>query len=312
MNVLITGSSGYIGSVLAQRMREANIKLFGCDNNLTGSYATDTFIRHFKISFDDPFVVRHVIQYKIDAIVHLAATSTVGPDATNPLDYYENNAARTITFVKRLKDAGWTGHIIFASTAAVYASSRKPVTEDFMIEPLGVYGHSKYMCEQVLNMCRIHGIKVTSFRFFNVAGAYNGLGEEKEDTHLISKICSSVLNNKELTVYGDDYPTHDGTCVRDYVHVCDISNAITLAIERGIEGTYNLGTKRGTSVKEIIDQFELYTERKVKWNVGPRRPGDQPFLVTDSTEYEKKSGFKYSYSLKDIINSSWEHFKNGI
>jgi UDP-glucose 4-epimerase len=312
MNVLITGSSGYIGSVLAKRMREVNIKLFGCDNNLSGLYPSDTFVRHFRISFDDPFVIHHILQYKIHVIVHLAATSTVGPDATNPLDYYENNTARTMAFVKRLKDAGWQGQLVFASTAAVYGVSNEPVTEESRVEPLNVYGQSKLMCEQVLNNCWRHGINVTSFRFFNVAGAYNGFGEEKEDTHLISRICSSVLSGQELTVFGDEYPTRDGTCVRDYVHVCDICDAIMFAINYEVHGTYNLGTKRGSSVKEIIEQFEMHTGQKVRWSVGPKRPGDQPFLVANPGKYERMSGFRYTYSLRDIINSSWEHFKNGI
>jgi UDP-glucose-4-epimerase GalE len=312
MRVLITGSCGYIGSVLAERMRERGIPLLGCDNNLGIKEPPDTFIRRLRSSFDDDFTVNMITAYNIDVIVHLAATSTVGPDAKNPIDYYENNTAKTITFIKKLKDRGWKGHFIFASTAAVYASGREAVTEESFVEPLNVYGRSKQMCEQMLDNCWMYGIDVTTFRFFNVAGAYNGFGEEKEDSHLISRICSSVLSGEELTVYGDDYPTRDGTCVRDYVHVSDICDAIQFAIDHEVQGTYNLGTKKGSSVKEIIEQFEMHTGQKVKWSAGPRRPGDPPFLVADPGLYERVSGFQYTYSLRDIINSSWEHFKNGI
>lgn len=312
MRALITGSSGYIGSVLAERMREQGVPLLGCDNNLALEEAPNTFIRRLRSSFDDDFTVSTAIAYNIDIIVHLAATSTVGPDATNPLDYYENNTAKTITFVKKLKDRGWKGHFIFASTAAVYRAGDDTVTEFSPLEPSCVYGHSKLICEQVLKSCKNYGIDVTSFRFFNVAGAYNGFGEESEDTHLISKICSSVFYDKDLTVYGDSYPTRDGTCIRDYVHVVDICNAIECAIHNEVYGTFNLGTTKGTSVKEVIEQFEMHTGQKVKWKAGPNRPGDQPFLVADSSKFERTSGFQYTYSLRDIINSSWEHFKNGI
>ena len=312
MKVLITGSSGYIGSVLAERMRERGVQLLGCDNNLAIKEPPNTFIRRVRSSFDDDFTVSMAIVYNIDVIVHLAATSTVGPDADNPIDYYENNTAKTITFIKKLKNRGWKGHIVFASTAAVYGVSGHPVTETSPLKPSNVYGNSKLLCEQVLNSCWKYGINVTSFRFFNVAGAYNGFGEENEDTHLISRICNSVLNDKDLVVYGGSYPTRDGTCVRDYVHVCDICDAIILACEHEIRGTYNLGTKRGTTVKEVIEQFTMHTGQQVKWSMGPNRPGDPPFLVADPGRFESLHGFEYTYSFRDIINSSWEHFKNGI
>lgn len=312
MKVLITGSSGYIGSVLAERMRERGITLLGCDNNLAVKEPPNTFIRRLRSSFEEDFTVSTAIVYGIDVIVHLAATSTVGPDATNPLDYYENNTAKTITLVKKLKDRGWKGHLIFASTAAVYQAGETAVTEHSPLEPTCVYGNSKLLCEQVLKSCDRHNIKVTSFRFFNVAGAYNGFGEEHEDTHLLSKICRSVIDNQELTVFGTSYSTRDGTCIRDYVHVVDICDAIMHAIDHQVYGTYNLGTKKGTSVKEMIEQFEMHTGKEVKWKAGYARPGDQPYLVADSSKFERMSGFQYTYSLRDIINSSWEHFKNGI
>lgn len=310
MKAMITGSAGYIGSVLAERLKEQNITTVGCDYNLSVPYPYESVMHRYQCSFDEDIVVSAALM--CDVIVHLAATSTVGPDATNPLNYFDNNTAKTIKFLRTLKDLGWKGHFIFASTAAVYRAGNNPVTEHSHLEPLSAYGYSKLMCEQVLKSCDKHNIAVTSFRFFNVAGAYNGFGEESEDTHLISRICSSVFYDKELTVFGDAYPTRDGTCIRDYVHVVDICDAIIHAIDQEVYGTYNLGTTKGTSVKEIIEQFEMHTGQEVKWKVGPNRPGDQPFLVADSSKFETMSGFQYTYSLRDIINSSWEHFKNGI
>lgn len=310
MKVMITGSAGYIGSVLAARLRERNALILGCDDSVAVPYPFELVAYRYQCSFDDDIIASAALS--CDVVVHLAATSTVGPDALNPLDYYHNNTARTINLIKRLKDMRWKGHFIFASTAAVYRATDSPVTELSPVEPTCVYGQSKLLCEQVLKSCPNYGIDVTSFRFFNVAGAYNGFGEESEDTHLISRICSSVVNGEELTVYGDAYPTRDGTCVRDYVHVVDICDAILHAINHEVYGTYNLGTTKGTSVKEIIEQFEMHTGQEVKWKVGPNRPGDQPFLVADSSKFERMSGFQYTYSLRDIINSSWEHFKNGI
>lgn len=310
MKVMITGSAGYIGSVLARRLKERGTSTVGCDYNLQVPHPYESVFFRYQCSFDEDIVASAGLM--CDAVVHLAATSTVGPDAINPLNYYDNNTARTIKFIKTLKELGWKGHFIFASTAAVYRPGEDPVTEQSPVEPTCVYGQSKLMCEQVLKSCERHGIKVTSFRFFNVAGAHDGFGEEAEDTHLISRICSSVINDEELTVYGDAYPTRDGTCVRDYVHVVDICDAILHAIDHEVYGTYNLGTTKGTSVKEIIEQFEMHTGQKVKWKVGPNRLGDQPFLVADSSKFERMSGFQYTYSLRDIINSSWEHFKNGI
>ena len=311
MNVLITGACGYIGSVLTAMMAERGHRVFACDNNLQ---ATDppNIVRRYRSSFDDDHIVHQLQLYKIDLIVHLAATSTVGPDATDPLSYLNNNTAKTITFLNKLKDIKWKGHFVFASTAAVYDACNEALSEGSLVKPASVYGLSKSLCETALQYAKQSGIKTTVFRFFNVAGAYNGFGEEQEDTHLLSKICHSVANDQELVVFGDDYPTRDRTCVRDYVHVCDICEAIIWALEDERQGVYNLGTERGLTVKEMIEQFEMHTGQTVTWKVGPRRPGDVPCLIANPSLFCRMSGFQYKYSVRDIINSSWEYYKNGI
>ncbi len=313
MRVLVTGSHGYIGSVLSKMLKERGYgPIIGCDNDLTKDNDEWLFTRRLRSSFDDDFTVDQILQYKIDVIVHLAATSTVGPDARDPWLYYFNNTARTTTFLYKLKQVGWKGHIIFASTAAVYGNYDRPVMEIDTLSPPSVYGHSKMLCERMLNHASRHDIKTTTFRFFNVAGAYNGFGEEAEDTHLISKICNAALTNSPVSVYGDLYPTRDGTCIRDYVHVADICDAIIYSAENEVYGTYNLGTQRGISVKEMIEQFNMHTGQNVQYIVGEPRKGDASFLVADPGLFERQSGFTYKYAIRDIINSSWEYFKNGI
>lgn len=308
MKVLITGSHGYIGSVLSSMFKERGDMVIGCDNDLDKDDPPNIFARRLRSSFDEGFVISMVLLYKIDVIVHLAAASTIGPDSDDPLWYHYNNTARTISLLHKLHHAGWKGHIIFASTAAVYASSAVPVHELDIISPGSVYGRTKLDCEKVLK----HWDKTTVFRFFNVAGAHNGFGEEAEDTHLISKISTAALNRRPVCIYGGDYPTRDGTCVRDYVHVYDICSAIIFSAEQEVYGTYNLGTQTGFTVKEVIEQFNMHTGQNVEYTIGERRPGDEPFLVANPSWFERKTGFTYKYKLRDIINSSWEYFKNGI
>lgn len=307
MNVLVTGACGYIGSVLCSMLVEQGHSVFACDNNLDAADPPNV-VRRYRSSFESEHIIREMFTYNIDVVVHLAASSTVGPDKDNPLLYHDNNTAKTTTFLHGLKMAEWDGHIIFASTAAVYDQYDRPVYETDNLLPASVYGESKLNCEKVLR----HWEKRTIFRFFNVAGAYNGFGEEAEDTHLISRMCSSAINGSELIVYGDHYPTRDGTCVRDYVHVADVCDAIILAAEEEVYGIYNLGRQTGITVKEMIDQFLLHTGQDIIWSIGPGRYGDLPYLVASPGWFMRKTGFQYKYSIRDIIISSWEHYKNGI
>lgn len=314
MKVAVTGSHGYIGSVLSKMLHERGDRVYGCDIAAPGTANKSNYFTIQNCSFDEPWYLQSIIDNDVRVIVHLAATSTVGPDATDPLSYFHNNAARTITFLKNLADSGWDGHFIFASTAAVYDVSDQPCSEHDMCTALNNYGMSKLLAEEAVDAGWVHGITPTIFRFFNVAGALDDVGEEHEDTHLLSRICQATIDRSPVRVYGTDYPTVDGTCVRDYVDVRDICRAIMYSIDEKIYGTYNLGTKHGTSVLQMINAFETYTDQYVIVEADLRRAGDSPFLVADPhrfTEY----GFEYKYQLKDIITSSWDYFKrlnNGI
>ena len=301
-NVAVTGSAGYIGSVLCDMLEEQGSNVLRCD--------IDAKTSGYWGSFDELEFTRMIDLHRTDTIYHLAATSLVGPDSEDPLLYMWNNTSRTTNFLHNLIQLGWQGHIIFASTAAVYASSvfEQPLTEKDRTDPLTVYGKSKLRCEEVLNMSTHYGMKVTNFRFFNVAGAHNDKGEELFDTHLLSRICWAALTGNPVTVYGNNYTTRDGTCIRDYVDVRDICRAQLFAAQNKVYGTYNLGTKHGLSVYEMIDNFNVYTGTKVHFKIGERRPGDLHHLTANSDLFIKQ-GFNYKYNLEQTITSTWEHFK---
>lgn len=308
MRVLVTGSSGFIGSVLSKMLsEEKGILVFKCDTQPDiPTFRQTSFL---KMSFDDDIVVKTIIDNDIQVIFHLAATSLVGPSFEDPLTYYWNNAARTTNFLHKLRLAGWKGHIIFSSTAAVYAEQNVPVNESDNLEPINHYGISKLRCEEMIECAWKYGMSATVFRYFNVAGAYEECGEEAGDTHLISRLCSATYDNGTFLVYGVDYPTDDGSCVRDYIHVRDVCAAQIYAWKRKVYGTFNLGTHRGTSVIEMIDAFKNVTNTPIDWTFVDRRIGDPAYLVADP-KYFKASGFVYQHSdIYNIIESSWNHYK---
>lgn len=316
MNVLVTGSHGYIGSVLCKTLSEQGWQVYAVDNKQELGGDSRYFRTVYNRSFEDDFVVNSVIANNIHTIFHLAASSLLGPSATNPLLYYANNTARTITFIHKLAKAGWKGRIIFSSTAAVYGDKPFPVQEDDRLTPCNHYGKSKLMCEQALEVAEMYGIQTTVFRYFNVAGAYGDVGQNSEEPHVITRLCNAAHNpDIPFTVYGSDYTTSDGTCVRDYVHVRDICAAQIFAMDKEINGTFNLGTKTGNTVREIIHAFRSINNVEFMYYFGKRREGDPAFLVADPSRFVAK-GFEYKYSsIEHIVCSAWKYFKgqkNGI
>jgi len=329
VKAVVTGAGGYIGSVLTKRLRSnwpfsnSSTSIICVDDKPT-KYCPRPAIRYadewWTNSFDDPEFVQHIVKEDVDVIYHLAASSLLGPSATDPIQYYWNNTARTINLVKQLTELGWKGHIVFSSTAAVYGVTDAAVTETSLISPPNNYGASKLMCEQVLRKACMYGIDVTVFRYFNVSGADGDVGQDQDEPHILTRICNAAAGlNPEVNVFGEDYPTPDGTCIRDYVHVMDICRAQIWAHDMPRQTgfrVYNLGTKTGTSVKEIIDEFEAVTGIDIKRVSVGRREGDPPFLVADPTKFIDDTGFMYMYSDKNyIIKSAWEYFKeryNGI
>jgi len=312
MNVAVTGCAGYIGSILSKMLTERKYNVYGCDWSVNNSI---DFIKSYSnVSFDDDAYIENIIKNKVKVIFHLAATSLVGPSFTNPLEYYDNNTGRTAVFLNKLISAGWFGHIVFASTAAVYGGyprNGNSFNEYSETAPLNHYGQSKLFCEHIINSAQVNEITCTSFRFFNVVGSYKGLGEEYDDTHLFSKLCFSAINDQPFYLYGTDYPTGDGTCIRDYVHVVDVCEAQILAATKlnTVSNVYNLGTSKGTSVYQIINAFKEYTGKNVNVVLSEKRKGDPPSLIADPRKFICYADFKYNHStLREMIMSTWDYY----
>lgn len=310
MNVLVTGSHGYIGSVLCKELTETGHTVYACDNKqvLGGDFR---FIKCvYKESFEEDRVIQMILINDIQTIFHLAASSLLGPSATDPLLYYWNNTAKTITFLHKLASVGWKGHIIFSSTAAVYGDQPDPVTETSALNPCNHYGKSKLVCEHALSIANMYGIKTTVFRYFNVAGAFDDIGQDSGEPHIISRICNAALHpDAPLTIFGSDYPTADGTCIRDYLHVRDVCRAQIHAMDNDVMGTYNLGTFQGTSTRTLVELFKEINNVRVPSVYGPRREGDPTFLVANPKKFVD-TGFEYKYSNTPyILASAWHYYK---
>jgi len=315
MNIAVTGSHGYIGSILCRLLKQSGHTVHACDWEADYEDSTKrNFHSLSRCSFDETHFVTTIINEKVDVIFHLAATSLVGPSFSNPITYFHNNTARTTSFVSKLVQRNWKGHIIFASSAAVYGNSHRDTSfsENDTPHPCNFYGRSKLLAEEVLNSASVYDIKVTSFRFFNVVGAYEELGEETNDTHLLSRLSDAVIFGRSFEIYGDDYPTRDGTCIRDYIHVLDVCKAMMLAMnnDRSRSDVYNLGTSKGTSVKEVFQWFCRLTKTTPQVTIGERRLGDPFYLVADPTKFCDEYNFEYTHSsVEEMITSTWNYYK---
>jgi UDP-glucose 4-epimerase len=326
MNIaIVTGAYGYIGSVLTKVLKEHGHYVFGVDNdpNALKDWLSN---KQQRTKYCDDFVancfasqdVLHLIEkYPTATIYHLAANSLLGPSATEPLKYFENNTAKTLTLLQHLRP---TNKLVFASTAAVYGlTNKRSVRETDKLDPPNNYGLSKLWSEQMFDKYyELGNMKITSFRFFNVIGAYGDVGQQKGTPHIINKLCEAAAKNIPFEIYGDDYETADGTCVRDYVHVLDICGALIHAteymdkLEIPCHLKYNLGTKSGVTVKEIVEKFQLISQnRNFLVEIVDRRIGDPAYLVANPSKFIKETKFKYKHSsdLHEMIRSAWEYYK---
>jgi UDP-glucose 4-epimerase len=318
MNVLVAGGAGYIGSHTVNRLKESGHNPVIYDN-LSRGHRQVADILHVPAVFadlnDTGALGKALGEHRIDTVMHFAAYAYVGESVHHPLMYYQNNVATTISVLEAMRQAG-VGRFIFSSTCATYGDpDRVPITEHEKKAPVSPYGRSKWMVEQILqdHLAADKSFSFAALRYFNAAGcAMDGqLGEDHDpETHLIPVTLQAVLGLRpRLTVFGTDYPTPDGTNVRDYIHVEDLADAHIRAMEKLREGqsmALNLGTGRGFSVKEIIAAAEEVTGRKVPVEFGPRRAGDAIALYADPKEALAQLGWAAQYKEPvDIIRSAW-------
>jgi UDP-glucose 4-epimerase len=308
MKVCVTGGAGYIGSVVTEYLLEAGHEVVTVDNLSTGhrSAVAEGVTFHEGDLLDKSFI-DYVLSGGIEAVCHFAAFSQVGESVTEPLKYYRNNICGAVSLLEAIKRAG-VKLFLFSSTAAVYGEPEKiPIKEDAPLDPVNAYGNTKLIIEKMLADCsKAWGLRSLSLRYFNAAGATATHGEDhRPETHLIPLVIDAALGRRgELVVFGSDYDTVDGTCVRDYIHVKDLATAHVLGLEKladGVTGALNLGNGSGFSVLQVLEAAERVTGLEVPRRVGARRPGDPAVLVASSSRAERLLGWNRLYPELDTI-----------
>lgn len=313
--ILVTGGAGYIGSNTTLQLLDAGYDVVVVDNLSRGHREVVDPARLRVVDvLDTEGLVRVMNESPCDAVIHFAAYIAVGESMKVPEIYFRNNTAGSLSLLTAMLKAG-IGKIVFSSTAAVYGMpERMPIPESAPSAPVNAYGESKVMVETLLEWFdRIHGMRSVCLRYFNASGADPKCraGEDHDpETHLIPLLFRAVRTGKPVTLFGDDYATPDGTCIRDYIHVTDLAQAHIAAVEElcggGESKKFNVGTGHGFSVKEVMSAVEEITGKKVPFVMGPRRDGDAPVLVADSSRLQLELGWKPEYSdLRRIVETAW-------
>ncbi len=314
MNILITGGAGYIGSATAEALLAAGHSVTVYDSLVTGHQAAvPKGARFIEASLEDHrSLSKALTTQQFDAVMHFAAFIEAGESMKDPGRFYFNNYANSLSLMETAMLAG-VKRFVFSSTAAVYCSSDEPLTEESPLGPTNVYGHTKLMVEQTLDWYRqIHGLHYAALRYFNASGALPGRGEAHQpESHLIPLVLRVALGQREsVSIFGTDYPTPDGTCIRDYVHIADLVSAHLLALDALGEAdklTYNLGSGMGFSVREVIDTSRKVTGHPIPAVELARRAGDSSRLVASSDKIRRELGWQPQHTdLQDIISSAWD------
>lgn len=314
MNILVTGGAGYIGGTVALRLLAAGHNVLIYDNFCHGHRELVPSGTHL---IEGDLANRALLEQtlrneKIDGVMHFAALIEAGESMKHPEQYFRNNTASTLTLLEAMLATG-VNRLVFSSTAAVYGEpERTPIEETAALAPTNAYGESKLLVEHMLTWIhRIHGLRYASLRYFNVAGAVAGRGEAHEpESHLIPLILDVALGRRpNIKIYGKDYPTPDGTCIRDYVHVGDLADAHILAFEALATRPrliYNIGNGKGFSVREVVESVRRVTGNPIPVVEEPRRPGDAAVLVASSKKIIDELGWKPQHTtLDDIVSSAW-------
>ncbi|ACK72612.1 UDP-glucose 4-epimerase [Gloeothece citriformis PCC 7424] len=317
--ILVTGGAGYIGSHAVKALQQAGYGVIVLDNLVYGHRDIAEKVLEAELIVGDisdrPFLDDLFSRYPIAAVMHFAAYAYVGESVSDPAKYYRNNVMGTLTLLEAMVAAN-VKRIVFSSTCATYGVPQfMPLTEDHPQNPINPYGSTKLMVEKILaDFDRAYGLKSVCFRYFNAAGAdpEGKLGEDHQpETHLIPLVLLTALGRRDaISIFGTDYPTPDGTCIRDYIHVVDLADAHILGLEYLLEGEesniFNLGNGNGFSVREVIETAKTVTGKSIKVLECDRRPGDPPVLVGSSEKAQKILGWQPQYSdIKDIIDHAW-------
>lgn len=320
MNILVTGGAGYIGSHTVRLLEQTGCQVVVYDNLVKGHQ--DAVKKSVFIEgdiFDSDLLEDTIKRYSISSVIHFAAYSLVGESMDKPRDYYRNNVLGTLNLLDVMLANG-VNKLVFSSTAAVYGDPEKtPITEGMPKAPTSVYGRTKLVMENAMaDYSRAYGLKYIALRYFNACGAdaKGDIGEDhRPETHLVPLILQACLGKTDgIKIFGDDYPTHDGTCIRDYIHVTDLAQAHILALRALYDGhnsnAYNLGNGSGFSVKEVIAAAETVTGATIPKQVVARRPGDPAVLVASSTNISRDLDWHPRVTnIKDIIATAWRWHK---
>ena len=310
--ILVVGGAGYIGAHVAYLLQE----------NGYGVRIYDDFSNGLKSRIEGKFsdvVIGDVLDRQalisacegIDAVIHLAAKKAVGESVDNPLKYYENNVGGTLNLLAAMSLES-VKKIVFSSTAAVYAPSEKlSITESDLTEPLSPYGQTKLLSEKLISaVAKAENLSAISLRYFNVVGALRDEFADNSKDNLVPKVFAALKSGKNPEIYGSDYPTKDGSCIRDYIHISDLAKAHLVALEKvfstKVDEVYNVGSGSGYSVTEMINQIAESIGKPITPTLSPRRPGDTAQLIASITKIERDLGWKPERSLKEMIDSAWQ------
>ncbi|PYL08181.1 MAG: UDP-glucose 4-epimerase GalE [Verrucomicrobia bacterium] len=316
MKILVVGGAGYIGSVCAELLLDDGNEVAILDNLSEGHRrAIDPRAKFFEADLEDRARTLSILRDSApDAVMHFAASALVGESMANPSKYFRNNVANGINLLDALLAAG-VPRLIFSSTCAIFGPpERLPIDETMPTRPINPYGESKLTFEKILQWYgQIHGLQFVSLRYFNAAGASAKFGEDHRlETHLIPNVLKVALGEKpHVEIFGTDYDTPDGTCIRDYIHIVDLARAHILALKTEKSGFYNLGTGGGSSVREVIECCRKVSGRGIPSLEKPRRAGDPPRLIASSEKIKRELGWRPQFeSLQAIIESAWKWHQN--
>jgi len=318
--ILVTGGAGYIGSITAHLLARRGYNVVAVDDLSRGHQHNMGRLPFHQLNLSNTSALADLLAREaVDAVIHFAAYIAVGESTQKPELYFSNNVGGTLSLLTAMAQSN-VKRLVFSSTAAVYGTPQTvPIPEDSPFAPVSPYGESKVMVEKILGwLDPYRGLRSIALRYFNACGSdpESGLGEEHDpETHLIPLLLRAVVTETPITIYGDDYETPDGTCIRDYIHVTDLAEAHLLALEKLLAGgesnSFNVGTGTGHSVMEVLRAVEEVTGRAVPYEIGSRRAGDAPTLVANSDKLKRALGWKPRFpDLSDIVTTAWQFEKN--